>query len=120
MENLSNYAIEVINDLHTERLEYFSEYQPIINALNKLKDYEELDEQGLLIRLPKELADVIDKQNLYLALLRSINLVKFGVDTNELNTAVETHAALRQAYMRGRKDEIDKYSMVYKNRGDDF
>lgn len=117
MENLSSYAIELINELHTEKLDYFSEYQPLINALNKLKEYEELDNQGLLIRLPKELVDVVNKQDLYLALIRSINLVKFGVDINELNTATETHSALRQAYMRGRQDEFDKF---YKNKGDNF
>lgn len=52
MERLSDTAIEIINDLHTERLEYASEYIPLIDAANKLAEYEDLEEQGLLLRLP--------------------------------------------------------------------
>ena len=36
MERLSDTAIEIINDLHTERLEYASEYIPLIDAANRL------------------------------------------------------------------------------------
>ena len=52
MERLSDTAIEIINDLHTERLEYTSEYIPLIDSANKLAEYEDLEEQGLLLRLP--------------------------------------------------------------------
>lgn len=41
MERLSDTAIEIINDLHTERLEYASEYIPLIDAANRLSDYED-------------------------------------------------------------------------------
>ena len=40
MERLSDTAIEIINDLHTERLEYASEYIPLIDAANRLAAYE--------------------------------------------------------------------------------
>lgn len=53
MERLSDTAIEIINDLHTERLEYTSEYIPLIDSANKLAEYEDLEEQGLLLRLPE-------------------------------------------------------------------
>ena len=43
MERLSDTAIEIINDLHTERLEYASEYIPLIDAANRLAAYEETD-----------------------------------------------------------------------------
>ena len=33
MERLSDNAIEIVNELHTERLAYESEYVPIIDAL---------------------------------------------------------------------------------------
>ena len=52
MERLSDAAIDIINDLHTERLEYTSEYIPLVDSANKLADYEDLEEQGLLLRLP--------------------------------------------------------------------
>ena len=41
MERLSDTAIEIINDLHTERLDYYSEYIPLIDAANRLADYED-------------------------------------------------------------------------------
>mgnify|MGYP000893315561 CR=1 FL=1 len=37
---LSEQAIELVNELHTERLDY-SEYLIIINALLKLQEYED-------------------------------------------------------------------------------
>lgn len=54
MERLSDTAIEIINDLHTERLEYTSEYIPLIDSANKLAEYEDLEEQGLLLRLSEK------------------------------------------------------------------
>lgn len=55
MERLSDNAIEIVNELHTERLDYESEYVPIIDALNCLAEYEDMEEQGLLVRLPCKL-----------------------------------------------------------------
>lgn len=42
MERLSDNAIEIVNELHTERLAYESEYVPIIDALNRLAEYEDI------------------------------------------------------------------------------
>ena len=41
MERLSDTAIEIINALHTERLDYSSEYIPLIDAANCLAAYED-------------------------------------------------------------------------------
>ena len=41
MERLSDAAIEIINELHTERLDYYSEYIPLIDAANRLSAYED-------------------------------------------------------------------------------
>ena len=41
MERLSDTAIEIINELHTERLDYYSEYIPLIDAANSLAAYED-------------------------------------------------------------------------------
>ena len=54
MERLSDTAIEIINDLHTERLEYASEYIPLIDVANRLADYEDT---GLT---PEEIERVVD------------------------------------------------------------
>ena len=40
MARLSDNAIEIINQLHTERLDYNSEYLPLIEAANFLAAYE--------------------------------------------------------------------------------
>ena len=42
MERLSDTAIEIINELHTERLDYYSEYIPLIDAANRLAAYEDI------------------------------------------------------------------------------
>lgn len=40
--NLADQAIELVNELHTERLSYY-EYNILIDALLKLQNYEESD-----------------------------------------------------------------------------
>lgn len=57
MKRLSDNAIEIVNELHTERLAYESEYIPLIDALNRLAEYEDMEEQGLLVRLPCKVGD---------------------------------------------------------------
>ena len=59
MERLSDNAIEIVNELHTERLAYESEYVPMIDALNRLAEYEDMEEQGLLVRLPCKVGDTV-------------------------------------------------------------
>lgn len=41
MERYSDKAIEIINELHTERLDYTSEYLPLIDAAQQLEAYED-------------------------------------------------------------------------------
>lgn len=41
MEVYSDAAIKIINELHTERLDYNSEYLPLIDAANQLSAYED-------------------------------------------------------------------------------
>lgn len=55
MERLSDTAIEIINELHTERLDYYSEYIPLIDAANRLAAYEDT---GLE---PEEIADFMKR-----------------------------------------------------------
>lgn len=50
MERLSDRAIEIIDELHRERLDYNGEYIPLIDAANKLCSYEdtELDPEEIV------------------------------------------------------------------------
>lgn len=41
MDRLSDAAIEIINTLHRERIDYNSEYLPLIDAVNRLSAYED-------------------------------------------------------------------------------
>lgn len=41
MERLSDTAIDIINRLHTERLDYNSEYVPLIDGAQRLAAYED-------------------------------------------------------------------------------
>lgn len=41
MERYSDRAIEIINELHTERLDYESEYLPLIDCANQCAAYED-------------------------------------------------------------------------------
>lgn len=72
MERYSDEAIEIINALHTERLNYNSEYVPLIDCANRCAAYEDTgytpeevqalkdaEEQGLLVRLPCKVGDVV-------------------------------------------------------------
>lgn len=41
MQRYSDKAIEIVNDLHTDRLDYASEYIPLIDAAQQLAAYED-------------------------------------------------------------------------------
>ena len=58
MEQYSDRAIEIINELHRERLDYQSEYLPLIDAANKLSAYEDT---GLE---PEQVMQTIDPESL--------------------------------------------------------
>ncbi len=75
MERLSDTAIAIINELHKERLDYQSEYLPLIDAANKLADYENTglepedmyavrllaaSAEGRLLVMPRKVDDILD------------------------------------------------------------
>ena len=62
MERLSDTAIEIINELHTERLDYSSEYIPLIDAANRLAAYEDT---GLE---PQDIISAVDMSKIACAL----------------------------------------------------
>lgn len=52
MSELCQKAIDIVNELHTERLDYETEYLPLINALLTLQDFEEI---GVKVEFIKDL-----------------------------------------------------------------
>ena len=84
MERLSDTAIEIINELHTERLDYSSEYTPLIDAANRLAAYEDT---GLE---PEEIADAVAAAKL---MARSKIVSCFGVDADHVRDLVKAEQA---------------------------
>lgn len=60
MERLSDRAIEILNELHTERLSYNSEYLPLIEAAHKLAEYEATGLEPSEIQWRKEDLHILD------------------------------------------------------------
>lgn len=82
MNRLSDNAIDIIDELMTERLHYFSEYIPLIDAANCLAEYEDLEEQGRLVILPCKIDDEIYYINKYDNMVES-DIVKFFTITKD-------------------------------------
>ena len=80
MERLSDTAIEIINELHTERLDYSSEYIPLIDAANRLSAYED---SGLE---PEEISDAVTAAKL---MARSKIVSCFGMDADHVRELVK-------------------------------
>lgn len=59
MEKLGQTAIDIIDELHTERLHYENEYIPLIDAAMKLRDLEEAQQKGNLVELPCKVGDLV-------------------------------------------------------------
>lgn len=60
MERLSDRAIEILDELHTERLAYHSEYLPLIEAAHKLAEYEATGLEPSEIQCTKENLHILD------------------------------------------------------------
>lgn len=56
MTKYAEIAVELINELHTARLQYESEYMPLIEAANRLFEYEDIGFS------PEELKEMVAKQ----------------------------------------------------------
>lgn len=74
MRRLSNTAIDIVNALHRERLDYETEYVPLIDAVQKLAEYEIGEDRGYIIRLPCKVGEVL-----------YTNLIRNGLYTQETN-----------------------------------
>lgn len=77
MERLSDRAIEILDELHTERLSYNSEYLPLIEAAHKLSEYEATGLKPFQIEGMKRVntSGVFD----------AVDLAKIAAAMNELN-----------------------------------
>ena len=93
------------------------------NSAYEEEDWEKFDllsgrNQGIniAISIVNELAEEYKADKVYqLAMMYAKNIYVYGVDvTKAWESAVQNHMALEQAYMRGRQDEIDRFTEEYK------
>lgn len=80
MDRVSDNAIEIINELHTERLNYESEYLPLIDCANKCSAYEDT---GLE---PEEIERI--RSDVESGYLKS-TARRYGIDINRLRELAE-------------------------------
>lgn len=104
MERLSDRAIEIINELHTERLDYESEYLPLIDCADKCRAYEDT---GLE---PEEIISATDMAKIACA-LHELNAYK------ELGPIDRLHE-LAQADLEGKVPRYTIGDTVYDRRGE--
>lgn len=94
MERLARNAIDIINELHTERLDYNSEYLPLINAANKLDELETiLEDHDLERMLNLERADREGRCTIFpcrdwLDLVFGEQEVFYGIDTDYIENPI--------------------------------
>lgn len=58
-KRLSEQAVEILNKLHTERLDYQSEYLPLIDCAQALGELADKLEEGTLVELPCKVGDTV-------------------------------------------------------------
>lgn len=58
-KRLSEQAVEILNKLHTERLDYQSEYLPLIDCAQALGELADKLEAGTLVELPCKVGDIV-------------------------------------------------------------
>lgn len=109
MEKLAQTAIDIIDELHTERLDYESEYIPLIDAAMKLRDLEEVEEKGRLIELPCKIGDKVyfirSRFNKYCEIPLEANVHRIIIEKAETIFKTVTKGGLdRNFYQR----DIDK------------
>ena len=87
-------------------------------VLTKLGQYEDAEEQELLLRLPKELSNV-DKRIIEYSLVKAINLVRYGIEVDDrLENATQISSAINQAYLRGIQDGRNRFSELRKEEAE--
>ena len=129
MERLTSYKNETSREMicRYEDCDVCEEYCPhmqedncfcLQEILEKLGQYEDAEEQGLLLRLPKELSN-IDKRIIEYSLVKAMNLVRYGIEVDDrLENATQISCAINQAYMMGRQEERNRFRELRKEEAE--
>lgn len=103
MERLSDRAIEIINELHRERLDYESEYLPLIDCANKCQAYEDT---GLE---PEEIKQVFTEETVLKVAGQFL-----GITPDRLRELAQADREGRCVVIRPNSVTDDNYKMIHK------
>lgn len=89
-----------------------------VDDLKHIQDLIDAEEQGLLLRLPKEFSN-IDKRIIEYSLAKAMNLVRYGIEVDDrLENATQISCAINQAYMMGRQEERNRFRELRKEEAE--
>ena len=101
MERLSDNAIDIIDELHTKRLHYFSEYIPLIDAANLLAEYENT---GLT---PQEIEQMKARMPLHQWAGESLKKMSiFGVSVEKIMELIKAEKEGRLVVLASDKEQL--------------
>lgn len=103
MERLSDRAIEIINELHRERLDYESEYLPLIDCANKCQAYEDT---GLE---PEEIEQVFTEETVFKVAGQFL-----GIMPDRLRELAQADREGRCVVIRPNSVTDDNYKIIHK------
>lgn len=103
MERLSDRAIEIINELHRERLDYESEYLPLIDCANKCQAYEDT---GLE---PEEIKQVFTEETVLKVAGQFL-----GITPDRLRELAQADREGRCVVIRPNSVTDDNYKIIHK------
>lgn len=101
MERLSDRAIEIINELHRERLDYESEYLPLIDCANECQAYEDT---GLE---PEEIKQVFTEETVFKVAGQFL-----GITPDRLRELVQADRENRCVVIRPNSVTDDNYKII--------
>lgn len=103
MERLSDRAIEIINELHRERLDYESEYLPLIDCANECQAYEDT---GLE---PEEIKQVFTEETVFKVAGQFL-----GITPDRLRELAQADREGRCVVIRPNSVTDDNYKIIHK------
>lgn len=104
MERYSDEAIRILDDLHTERLDYHSEYLPLIDAAQRLDAYESTGME------PEDILNATDMAKVACA-LRELNQYKELGDLDRLRELVEADREGRCVVLPCKPSNVTVYQL---------
>ncbi len=124
MKRLSDTAIAIINELHAERLDYKSEYLPLIDAANKLAAYENIGWEPEAVEamktamMGKSIAEIKEFDGIPIGHLRDLVQAEKDGRLVVLPFVAMVEQSLQDGKMKPQRDQClnGRYAVVYSDK----